>query len=170
MKMHLIVFFFFFSTTIPHGFSQEMVFHESNFKDKVRKEFNSNFSRCIPSKIGNGISAFHNKTEIWSVCNLENGNRIIKIESHNNDTFYQEIYFEANGKLRYAKETKNYMPKNTFSQISWNVEYFFENGKMADLISLGHGKTEDPNWNPDTILKMYKSRIEELKKMMKNSR
>ena len=169
MKKFAIIYWF--SLMATHlSFGQEKVLHEINFKENVRKEFNDNYAKCTPSKIENGMSAFHKKTELWSVCIVENGNRILKIESHKKETFYQEIYFEVNGKLRYAKETENYMPKNSFSQVAWNVEYFFENGEMVDLISLGHGKTEGPNWNPDAILKMYKSRIEELKKMIKNSR
>jgi len=146
---------------------QDKVSNENNFKEKVRKEFNDNYAKCTLSKIKYGITNFHKTTEFWSVCELENKNRIINIDFYVKQTFYQEIYFEVNGKLRYIKEVESYIPKNSFSQASWNVEYFFNNGKMVDLISLGHGKTEDPNWNPDTILKMYKSRIEDLKKMTK---
>jgi len=34
-------------------------------------------------------------------------------------------------------------------------------------ISLGQGKTEDENWNPESIIGMYKNRISELNKMKK---
>ena len=34
-------------------------------------------------------------------------------------------------------------------------------------ISLGHGKTEDENWNPEAIVEMYEKRISELNKMKK---
>jgi len=111
------------------------------------------------------ISDFNDKTEFWNICNLKNGNRIIKIESHEKETYYQEIYFEKNGELVYAKETENYIPKNHFTQMSWNCEFYAENGELVALISLGHGKTEDEEWNPDVIFEMYKNRLTELKKI-----
>ena len=57
------------------------------------------------------------------------------------------------------------MPKNHFAQMSWNCELYIEKGKLISLISLGHGKTEDDNWNPEVIIKMYKTRLTELKKI-----
>jgi len=49
--------------------------------------------------------------------------------------------------------------------MSWNCEFYAENGELVALISLGHGKTEDEEWNPDVIFEMYKNRLTELKKI-----
>lgn len=152
------------SNLIP---AQDDGFQEDYLREKVNLELMKNYSECQPILIENGVSVFNGKTEIWSVCKLDNGNRIIRIESYENEIFYQEVYFELNGELRYAKETENYTPKNGFAEIKWNCKFFFENGKLITNISLGHGKTEDENWNPDSIIEMYKKRISELNEMKK---
>ena len=71
------------------------------------------------------------------------------------------------GELIYAKETQNYMPKNHFTQMAWNCEFYAKNGKLIAIMSLGHGKTEDEEWNPDVIFDMYKNRLTELKRIKK---
>jgi len=153
--------------TVNFSFAQDDGFQEDYFREKVNLELMDNYSKCYLLTIENGISEFNGKTEFWSVCKLDKGNRIIRIESFENETFYQEVYFELNGKLRYAKETENYNPKNGFAEMKWNCEFFFENGKLMTNISLGHGKTEDENWNPESIIGMYKKRISELNEMKK---
>ena len=138
-------------------------------EEKIRSEINLNFDKNMSecnSEI-DAVSDFNGKSEFWNICDLKNGNRIIKIESHKGDTFYQEIYFENNGDLIYAKETENYMPKNHFTQMYWNCEFYAQNGELIALISLGHGKTEDDEWSPEVIFEMYKNRIVELKKIKK---
>ena len=138
---------------------------EEKIRSEINTEFDQNSSNC-----SNGIDAvsdFNNKTEFWNICNLKNGNRIITIESHEKETYFQEIYFEKNGKLVYAKETENYMPKNHFTQMGWNCEFYAENGELISLISLGHGKTENDEWNPNVIFEMYKNRLTELKRIKK---
>ena len=138
-------------------------------EEKIRSEINANFDQNM-SECNAGIDAvtdFNGKTEFWNICDLKNGKRIITIESHKKDTYYQEIYFEKNGNLIYAKETENYMPKNHFTQMSWNCEFYAKNGELIALMSLGHGKTEDEEWNPDVIFKMYKNRLTELKRIKK---
>ncbi|MFD0991620.1 hypothetical protein [Tenacibaculum geojense] len=130
---------------------------------EIDKEFNQNSVNCFEGV--QTVSDFNDKKEFWNICELENGNRIITIESHEKEIFFQEIYFERNGELIYAKETENFMPKNHFAQMSWNCEFYIEKGKLISLISLGHGKTEDDNWNPEMIIKMYKTRLTELKRI-----
>ena len=59
------------------------------------------------------------------------------------------------------------MPKNEFTQMIWNCEFYMKKGKLISLMSLRHGKTEDDKWNPDIIFEMYKNRISEMKRMKK---
>lgn len=138
---------------------------EEKMRSEINEIFYQNISECNAEI--DAVSDFNGKSEFWNICDLKNGNRIIKIESHNADTFYQEIYFENNGNLIYAKETENYMPKNHFTQMAWNCEFYIQNGELITLVSLGHGKTEDDEWNPDVIFDMYKNRIAELNKIKK---
>lgn len=138
-------------------------------EEKIRSEINTRFYKNL-SECNTGIDTvtdFNGKMEFWSICDLKNGNRIIKIESHKEDTFYQEIYFESNGDLIYAKETENYMPKNHFTQMVWNCEFYTKKGELISIMSLGHGKTENEEWNPEVIFEMYRKRLSEFKKIKK---
>jgi len=136
---------------------------EEKTRTKINMIYDKNSSEC--SSGVDIVTDFNGKDEFWNICNLENGNRIIQIESHKANTFFQEIYFEKDGELIYALETEKYMPKNKFTQMIWSCEFYANNGKLISLISLGHGKTEDDEWNPEIIFDMYKNRISEIKKM-----
>ncbi len=138
---------------------------EEKIRLEINTEFDKNISRC--SLNVDAITDFNGKTEFWKICNLGNGSRIIQIESHYEDFYYQEIYFEKNGELIYAKEAEIYLPKNHYAQMTWNCEFYAKSGKLIALISLGHGKTEDEEWNPDVIFEMHKSRLIELVKIKK---
>ena len=107
---------------------------EEIIRSEINTEFEKNMTECYAGV--DAVSDFNGKTEFWNICELKNGNRIITIDSHKEDTYYQEIYFEKNGDL-------------------------------ITLMSLGHGKTEDEEWNPDVIFEMYKNRITELKRINK---
>ncbi len=138
-------------------------------EEKIRTEINAEFDKSV-SECNAGIDSvtdFNGKNEFWNICDLKNNKRIITIESYKGNTYYQEIYFVKKGDLVYAKETENYMPKNHFTQMAWNCEFYVEKRELIALMSLGHGKTEDDNWNPEIIFEMYKNRITQLKKIKK---
>lgn len=158
-----LIFLFF----VNFSFAQKDGFQENHFREEIKLELIKNHTACELFWSEKGISDFNGKTEIWSVCDLKNGNRFLQIESYKNETYFQELYFELKGKLRYAKETQNYNPKNGFSEMKWNCEFFFENGKLMANISLGHGKSEGEDWNPESIIEMYITRIHEFNKMKK---
>ena len=147
------------------GTAQSQQEKEEKIRTLVNTEYNDIACECNFEV--NAITDFNAKKEFWSICELKNGNRILKINSHDNDFYYEEIYFEKKGALIYAKETENYVPKNYFKQMSWHCEFYTKNGVLLTLISLGHGKTEDDNWNPDSIFDSYKKRLAELKKIKK---
>ena len=65
-------------------------------EEKIRAEINTEFEQISSNCSGaiDAVSDFNDKTEFWNICNLKNGNRIITIESHEKETYYQEIYFE----------------------------------------------------------------------------
>jgi len=140
--------------------AQSKATKEAKIREDIRSLFDTNVANCAAETTA--VTNFNGKTEFWSICPLQNGNRIITIHSHQGDTYNQEIYFEQSGDLMYAKETENYMPKNQFTQLPWNCEFFAKNGELLTIISLGHGKTEDDEWDPDSIFKMYKTRLAEL--------
>ena len=44
-------------------------------------------------------------------------------------------------------------------------KYIHKDGKIYSEISLGHGKTEHDDWDPNIIFKMFETRKIELKKL-----
>ena len=137
--------------------------NDEKIRAKINTQFYAALSNC--NRETTAVTNFNCKDEFWSICVLKNNNRIVTVEWHQGDTYYQEIYFEKNGDLIYAKETENYMPKNQVTQMQWNCEFFTKNGELLTVISLGHGKTESDEWDPDSIFQLYKTRLAELEKI-----
>lgn len=140
---------------------------ELDKEEKLRTEINdlylAELSKC--SQNVDAVTDFNGKKEFWQICETENGKRIIQIDSHEETVLYEEVYFEQNGELVYAEESIKYMPINHYTLQPWTCQFYAENGKLVSLMSLGHGKTEDDEWNPEIIFEMHKNRIAELSKI-----
>ena len=136
-------------------------------EEKLRTEINDQYlaelSKC--SQNVDAVTDFNGKTEFWRICETDNGKRIIQIDSHEETVLYEEVYYEQNGELIYAEESIKYMPINHYTLQPWTCQFYAENGKLISLMSLGHGKTEDDEWNPEIIFEMHKNRIAELNKI-----
>ncbi|WP_159778990.1 hypothetical protein [Flavobacterium sp. 9AF] len=128
---------------------------------KVKKSL----SQCYFETVA--VTTFDSEIENWEVCSFENEGRVLKISSYKNELYHEEMYVEINGDLVYAKETEKYIPHNHFSQMEWNCQFYTKKGKLLSLISLGHGKTEDENWDPIIIFAMYSKRLDEFNKIKK---
>lgn len=112
------------------------------------------------------ISLNNNTKHYWEIsekCYENNKTYIIKY--HQNEVYFEEIYITQNDKLFYIKESETRIPLNSFEQIRWNNQYYFKNGLFYTNISLGHGKTEDENWNENDIIVRFNLRIQELNKL-----
>ena len=144
--------------------TQKTELTELEKEEKLRKKINTQYlaelSKC--SQNINAVTDFNGKTEFWRICETENGKRIIQIDSHEGTVLYEEVYFELNGELIYAEESIKYMPINHYVLQPWTCQFYAEKGKLVSLMSLGHGKTEDDEWNPEIIFEMHKNRIAEL--------
>lgn len=140
--------------------------NEEEYRTKINDFYQSEVSKCS-NKI-NTVTDYNGKKEFWRICETENNNRIIKIESYQDDKLYEEVHFEQNSELIYAEESEIYIPINHYDLQTWNCQFYIEKGKLVTLISLGMGKTEDENWNPKTIFTMYKNRLNELSKIKTN--
>ncbi|WP_273565329.1 hypothetical protein [Maribacter halichondriae] len=134
--------------------------NENELRTHINLLYQENQKECSVQQ-KNAVTNSDGKIEFWKVCTFENGNRILQIESHSEQTFNQEVYFEEDGKLRYAKETRDFMPMDSFTQVAWNCEFYFEKGQLATYISLGHGKTENDEGEPESIIAMYQKRLKE---------
>jgi len=146
-------------------FSQENFGKNEEYKKNIYNEVKREMNICKMNEY-HLIYEFDEQNEIWEECFITYENEkpygiIYKFESLKLPIFYQEIYYTENKKLIFAQETELYISKNLKDTIQWNCKYFFENEKLVDLISLGHGKTEEDNWNPDLILEKFRKRLSE---------
>lgn len=138
---------------------------ETIIREKINNQYLIELSKCH-QKI-DAVTNFNGKTEFWRICKNEDGNRIIQINSHKEDTLFEEVYFEKGDELVYAEESIKYMPINHYTLQPWICQFYTKNGKLVSMMSLGHGKTEDEKWNPEVIFEMHRNRIEELNKIEK---
>ncbi|MHA7057780.1 hypothetical protein ACWGOQ_0011205 [Aquimarina sp. M1] len=49
--------------------------------------------------------------------------------------------------------------------MRWNCEFYIKNDTVFTSMSLGHGKTENEEWNPNAIIEMYTKRLQEIEKI-----
>lgn len=138
---------------------------EHLIKGKIDSLYNREDSKCNITR--EAVTQFNGRQEFWSICNTSDSYTIIKIKSHATEQLYEEIYFLKEEALIYAEESINYTPINHFVQQVWKCHYYIEDDKIISISSLGHGKTEDDNWDPESILGMYKTRMTELLQIKK---
>ena len=138
---------------------------KSSYRDIVRLLYKKEYSKSYPEY---GISTLNGKEEIWEVSSLDNGKQIWIIDSYADGAFYREVYYSKNGILVYAIDSDRYIKANSFQSNIWECEFFIKDGKMYSEISLGHGKTEHDDWDPNIIFKMFERRKQELEILQKN--
>lgn len=113
-----------------------------------------------------GVSTQNGFPEEWSYIEGKNSKEYI-INYYRDSTIYGEMYLEYNGKLLFARLSEDYAPNNSFDQIHWSCNFYIQSDSIATLISLGHGPTEDPEWDENSIIDMYKRRKFEFERMKK---
>ncbi|KAA1239156.1 hypothetical protein [Aquimarina sp. RZ0] len=139
---------------------------EETFRDKMDVTIEELLSTCTGNQRV-GISSFNKIQEFWEFSSCYKTNKIISIMYYSNQTKFEELYVIQNDKLIYAKESEIGIPINSFDVITWNCQYYFNNEKLYTHISLGHGKTESENWNPESIIDTFQNRLIELEKIKK---
>ncbi len=151
----------------PHSYIDGLVlFNPDPFDGNASSmDIGSGFEECEKSSLANKTH-FTSNNNHWTLCENDTKIKTIKITytKKNKDAEYTELYLIQNGVLIYAFEQE----VGINNEWIWNAKYRITNGKYADVLSsLGHGKTEDDNWDPASILSMYKRRVLELKKIKK---
>lgn len=136
---------------------------EDAFMRKVIQEFDQVYATCLYPE--NAVSILNGKKEFWNICEPRGTIQVLRIESHEGETWFQELYYSQNGALIYAKETQDYMPENSLTQQRWNCQIFMKDGQVFTYTSLGHGKTETDDWEPEEIVGMFEVRMGELDKL-----
>ena len=111
---------------------------EEQIRRTIQTQNVEELKKC--SQTINAVTDFNGKTEFWSICNTDDGKRIIRIESHSGENLYEEIYFEQNGTLIYAVESIIYMPVNHSMIQPWTCQFFAEDGKTRVVDVIGTRK------------------------------
>ena len=138
---------------------------KTSYRDIVRHMYQKEYTRDYQPQ--STIFEVNGKKELWKVYTLENAKQIMEIESTIKNEYNKEIYYSKNGELLYAKEIHRYLDKNGEILSNWECELFIKDGKLYSEISLGHGKTELDDWNPNIIFKMFEKRKNGLKILQK---
>ena len=109
-------------------------------------------------------TTFKHKNVQGNICQAKRQTKIITINYKRKEMKYTESYVVRYGKLVYAFEQQ--MDDREGYEWIWNCQFGIVDEKEAEaLSSLGHGKTEDDNWNPNEIIGMYKKRMEQMRRL-----
>jgi len=162
--IHIIIVCFFTINTIyakeKNSINLDVLQDKSSYRDIVRLLYKKEYSKGHPEYL---VSELNEKKEVWEISFLDNGKQIWIIESHDDGVSYREVYYSKKSVLLYAIDSDSYDQGNV-----WECEFFIKNGKLYSEISLGHGKTERDDWDPNIIFEMFESRKMELKILQKN--
>ena len=108
---------------------------------------------------------FKQKNIQWDICTINKNSKIITIEYTQEETKnkrYKELYVVNHEKLQYAFEQES--DSREGQEWIWNCQFAIIDETQAEVLSsLGHGKTEDDNWDANEIIEMYKNRMRQLK-------
>ena len=120
--------------------------------ETVSKLIRDELERCNNTK-----TKIANSNETWLYCKKSNQTEIIIYTRSNNTERFREIYGIEDGKLIYAFEEilSDYINPN--NNVTWNCQYGIENDTIYDYVSLGHGETENDEWNPESIFDQWKN-------------
>ena len=131
--------------------------------DSIIRNSEKNFKAYEHCQLGSyQHTRFKVKNEKWDICYASNHLKIITIKYFKKTVKYEESYFIRSGIFEYAFEEET----DHLTGSHWNCKFAIINEKEAMILSsLGHGKTEDENWDPDEIIGMYKVRIKQLEEL-----
>ena len=131
---------------------------ETEAKEKLRIQAIHQELSEKESKSFYAITNFDAPTEYWFSTDLSDEIQSMRITYYQNPHHYEEHYITENGKLIYAFESKLFVPYNHELQQMWNCAYYIKDQSVFDYISLGHGKTEKDDWDPQEIDTQFQRR------------
>lgn len=113
------------------------------------------------------VNNFNGHPEFWYIDQIDDRTRSFRISWYNGKYLHTELYLVQSENLIYALEEIKTMSFNQYAQSVWRCEYFIKGNTIIDYVSLGHGKTEDDTWEPESILIQFGKRKAELAKIRK---
>lgn len=111
------------------------------------------------------ITTSYGHNEYWIIRDTGSGKdslSCIKVWFYTAPNLQTEVYLAKNGELIYALQSIDYMPLGASLQSRWNCKIYLQAGRMVDMTSLGHGKTEDPEWDASALIEDYHKRKKQL--------
>jgi hypothetical protein len=145
MKAILFIILVFF---ISVSFGQSLMEQKSTISAKVELIDTDKANAAVSfniSKKKKGVQKiyYQYQTRHYAVVKIE---RRFKLR---NDSAIQTFYFN-NNQLIYASEfiTSYYGEKNKPDSMIWGGNYYFLKDKLIDFTTLGHGKSETDEWDP----------------------
>ncbi len=101
-------------------------------------------------------------TEKWEYLRTAKGLLCFTINYSLDSTDFWKVYYLDKGELVYAKEGERMNFPSFKDFIGWAGSFYFSKGKLIDFITLGHGKSEVGDWDPEKdTFKMFKRRYKE---------
>jgi hypothetical protein len=77
---------------------------------------------------------------------------MISLSFRNGNDKVERVFYLHHNKLIYSTESivSYYTTANVTDSIGWGGAYYFSNNKLISIVTLGHGKSETDNWDPQT--------------------
>ncbi|MEQ8416633.1 MAG: hypothetical protein RIB71_19280 [Imperialibacter sp.] len=99
------------------------------------------------------------RTEEWRRCSYSNNRELFIITSSDERTDYFELFLTIDNALVYAEESIISYSQRPDNGTPWTCQYLLADRNVVDYISLGHGETEDENWQPESIFEQWNARL-----------
>jgi hypothetical protein len=145
------------------GFSQQKK-PDSSFINEIVRKIDKLSKTSSRSFINTKVIKNKKVKETWQHFDNKQLARLI-INYTIDSTDYSEEYYFKDGLLIYASENEiSRFPSLRLDAYSlWGGGFYFSNGKLIDHVTLGHGKSESDDWDPEKeILQRLEKRKKEL--------
>ena len=99
-----------------------------------------------------------------------NGNQpeILAVGYRDGNIDHEEVFYFKNGSLIYSTERET--PADG-AGAAWSGNFYFQNEKLLDFSTNGHGKSELDDWDPEAeVLRMSRKRMKQLREHLRRGR
>jgi hypothetical protein len=120
-------------------------------KAKIEIEVEQIENNCQHKPIHFTITALKKVKHDIQYTFIETSKGYVKITrqfSRKNVITFQSFFLKS-GDLIYAIETTFYDSNKNSDSVKWSGKFYFSKGKLIDYITLGHGKSELEDWDPE---------------------
>lgn len=108
-------------------------------------------------------------SEKWTYSIRKGSLEFLSISRRSGDSGFSESYYMKNGRMFFASEYIAVYFRDEPGEISqgWSARYYFDGRKLIDAPTIGHGKSEADDWNPEKELPArLKARLKQLRRKL----